>query len=226
MLWGGAPTLFIGIDPSLGYLHSLKPLAPSLVFCAILTPGIILELVIKCSSKILPGPLTIWPLFLLSFSTFFIWVTLWALSPAGTVLLLIFQTLKFSFSTNTCSLSHSLFPYSHRTSLTSSTLSVSSLFFLISVLCCFCGLSLSINHFPSPVNPASHFILSPVSSIPSYSPAPALPISKPRWTLASVFFYPVPRLPSSTWENNITIAIISMTRLWFLTTAGSAMAAH
>lgn len=109
MLWGGVPTLFIGIDPSLGYLHSLRPLAPSLVFYAILTPGIILELVIKCSSNILPGPLTIWPLFLLSFSTFFIWATRWALSPAGTVLLLIFQTPKFSFSTNTCKVFHILY---------------------------------------------------------------------------------------------------------------------
>lgn len=225
MLWGGVPTLFIGIDPSLGYLHSLRPLALSLVFYVILTPGIILDLVIKCSSKILPGPPTIWTLFLLSFSNFFIWATLWAFSPAGTVLLL-FQTLKFSFLTNTSSLPHSLCPYSHRTFLTSSTLSVPSLFFLISALCCFYGLSHSINHFPPPVNPASHFILPPVSLIPSYSPAAALPIPKPRWTLASVFSCPVPRLPSSTWENNITIEIISMTRLWFLTTAESSTAAH
>lgn len=86
--------------------------------------------------------------------------TLWALSPAGTVLPLIFQTLKFSFLTSTFSLPHPIFPSSHRTFLTSSSLFFSS---WLSVLSYFYGLSHSVSHFSPLLNPASHLISIPTS---------------------------------------------------------------
>lgn len=103
---------------------------------------------------------------------------LWALSPTGTVLLLIFQTLKFSFLTKTSSLPHPLFPYSHRTSLTSLTLLVASLFFLtfspLLLLQSFPPNQL----FPTPTQPCQPFDINS-HQYPQFPHVPLIPLHLP-----------------------------------------------
>lgn len=143
-------TLFIGIDQSLGDL--LTFFGNSGTWVSILcSPDSGRHLrpcqrphgyIIKCSSIALPG--------------------------TGTVLLLILQTLKFSFSTNVSSPACLLFSCSYRTSLTSLTLpSPFSCLPWLSVLSCLDGLPHSITRFPPTFNSVGHLILIPTSILSS-----------------------------------------------------------
>lgn len=170
---GSISTLFIVTDQSLCYSHSLLPLAPSLVFYAILTPGIILDHVTGHTDASSNVPA--WHFLDLQQYDLHFCSSSVASSYGHTLCLVtnlncftsVFQTLKFCFLTNTSSLSHSLSPYSHRTSLTSLTPLIPSLFLLTSVLSWFYGLSHSINHFTPALNPDSHLILIPTSILNS-----------------------------------------------------------
>lgn len=109
------------------------------MFCAILTPGIILDHVSAHTDASSNAPayhfldFQYHDLHLCSASvTSSYGYTLdLALSPTGTSLSLIFQTLKFNFLTSTSSFPHPIFASSHKTFLTSSTHLAPSLFFPI-----------------------------------------------------------------------------------------------